>query len=342
MRVAMYYGNHDVRLEELPVPRPGPGEALVRVEASGICGSDVLEWYRRDKVPLVLGHEVAGAIVAVGVGAEGCRVGDRVAVAHHVPCNTCRYCLCGHHTVCDTLRQTNFDPGGFAEYLRLPRINVDLGVFHLPAEMSFEEATFIEPLACVLRGQRLAQMRPGQTVLVIGSGVAGLLHVQLARASGARQIVVTDVSDYRLEAARRLGADVAVQARSYTPAFLRGATGGHLADLVVICSGAATAMSQALASVERGSTALFFAPTEPGVAVPISVNDLFWRNEITLTSSYGGSPADYTEALELIQARKIRVREMITHRLGLAGTGLGFELVARAQESLKVIIQPQR
>jgi L-iditol 2-dehydrogenase len=281
-------------------------------------------------------------IVAVGEGVKKYRVGERIAAAHHVPCNTCHYCLSGHHTVCDTLRQTNFDPGGFAEYVRLPRINVEQGIFRLPDRVSFEEATFVEPLACVLRGQRLAHFQRGQTVLVAGSGVAGLLHVQLARASGARRIIATDVVDYRLEAARKFGADVAVQAEGYTPAYLRQLADGRLADLVVICTGAVSAINQALESVERGGTVLFFAPTEPGVRVPLSVNDLFWRNEITLTGSYGGSPADYAAALKLIQTGRIRVRDMITHRLGLAEAGLGFQLVAQAQDCLKVIIEPQK
>ena len=342
MRVAMYYSNQDVRLEEVPTPQIGPGEVLMHVEASGICGTDLLEWYRLHKAPLVLGHEVAGVIAAVGEGVERYKVGDRLCAAHHVPCNKCHYCLSGHHTVCDTLRQTNFDPGGFAEYLRLPRINVDQGIFPLPDAVSFEEATFVEPLACVLRGQRVAYLQPRQTVLVIGSGVAGLLHIQLARTSGAGYIMATDIVDYRLEAARKFGADLAVQAEEYTPDYLRRAADGRLADLVVICSGAISAINQALESVERGGTVLFFAPTEPGGSIPISVNDLFWRTEITLTSSYGGSPADYAAALGLIQTGKIHVREMITHRLGLAETGLGFQLVDRAQDSLKVIVEPQR
>jgi len=338
----MYYSNSDVRLEEMAVPKIGPEEVLMRVEASGICGTDLLEWYRLHKAPLVLGHEVAGVIEAVGESVKQHEIGERICAAHHVPCRTCHYCLSGHHTVCDTLRQTNFAPGGFAEYVRLPRINVEQGMFALPDAISFEEATFVEPLACVLRGQRLARFQPGQTVLVIGSGVAGVLHVQLARASGAGYIMATDIVDYRLEAARRFGANAAIHAKEYAPTSLRQAAGGCLADLVVVCNGAASAINQALASVERGGTVLFFAPTEPRVAVPISINDLFWRNEITLTSSYGGCPADYAAALELLTAGKIRVKEMITHRLGLAETGLGFELVARARNSLKVIIEPQR
>ncbi|MDP6416506.1 MAG: alcohol dehydrogenase catalytic domain-containing protein, partial [Gammaproteobacteria bacterium] len=305
MRVAMYYNNHNVRLEEIPTPQIGPGELLMRVEASGICGSDVMEWYRRDRVPLVLGHEIGGQIVAVGDGVEHYQEGDRVSAAHHVPCNTCHYCLSGHHTVCDTLRQTNFDPGGFAEYIRLPAINVDRGLFLLPDEVSYAEATFIEPLACVLRGQRLAHIQPGRSVLIIGTGIAGLLHVQLAHALGTGCLVATDIINYRLEAARQFGADATIHAREDLPSRLRQVNQGRLADLVIVCTGATSAITQALQSVERGGTILFFAPTNPGVTIPISVNDLFWRNDITLTTTYGSSPADYTAALELIQARRV-------------------------------------
>jgi len=342
MRVAKWYNNRDVRVEEVPTPQIGRGELLVRVAASGICGSDVMEWYRLDRAPLVLGHEIAGEVIGVGEGIEQYREGDRVAVAHHVPCNTCHYCLSGHPTVCDTLRRTNFDPGGFAEYVRLPAINVDRGVFLLPDEVSFEEATFVEPLACVLRGQRRASLQPGQSVLVIGSGISGLLHVQLARALGAGLIVATDISDYRLEAAKRFGADVVIHADEYSPDRLREANQDCLADLAIVCTGAASAIVQALQSVERGGTVLFFAPTAPGITIPISINDLFWRTDVTLTTSYAGGPADYAAALKLIHARRVPVREMITHRLSLAETGLGFQFVTEAHDSLKVIIEPQR
>jgi len=342
MRVAMWYNNRDVRVEEMPTPEIGPGELLVRVEASGICGSDVMEWYRLDRAPLVLGHEIGGQIVTVGDGVEGYKESDRVSAAHHVPCNTCHYCLNGHHTACETLRRTNFDPGGFAEYLRLPAINVDRGVYLLPDEVSFEEATFIEPLACVLRGQGRAHLSPGQSVLVIGSGISGLLHVQLARALGAGRIVATDISSYRLEAAQKFGADIAIHAEEYSPARLRQLNQGRLADLVIVCTGATSAITQALQSVERGGTVLFFAPTDPDVTIPISINDLFWRNDVTLTTSYAGSPADCITALELIRAHRLPVREMITHRLSLAETGLGFQLVADAQNSIKIIIEPRR
>jgi L-iditol 2-dehydrogenase len=224
----------------------------------------------------------------------------------------------------------------------LPAINVDRGVFLLPEEVSFEEATFTEPLACVLRGQRQAHLQPGHSVLVTGSGIAGLLHVQLARALGAGRVVATDIVDYRLKAAQQFGADAVIRAEEDVPARLRQVNNGRLADLVVVCTGATPAIAQALHSVERGGTILFFAPTEPGITIPISVNELFWRNDITLTTSYAGSPADYATALELIRAGRVRGHEMITHRLSLAETGLGFQIVAAAQDSIKVIIEPQR
>ncbi len=341
MRVAMYYNNRDVRLEEMPKPKIGAGEILVKAIASGVCGSDVMEWYRIQKAPRVLGHEMTGEIVEVGENVKPFQIGDRVFVTHHVPCNTCRYCLAGYHTVCETLHTTNFDPGGFAEFIRVPALNVDRGTYRLPDEMTYEEGTFIEPLACVVRAHRIARLQPGQTVLVSGSGIAGLLHIALARALGAGRIIATDISEYRLNAAKRFGAEIVIHAKDDVPAKVRQANDNRLADQVMICTGAMSAMNQALQSVDRGGTVMFFAPTEPGVMLPVPVND-FWRNGITLLPSYGGAPLDLMQAIELIRAKRVPVAEMITHRLGLAETAVGFQLVAGAGESIKVIIEPQR
>ena len=343
MRVAMYYSNKDVRLEEMPLPGIGPGEILVRVMASGICGSDVLEWYRINKVPLVLGHEIAGTVEKTGAGVKNFKKGDRVAISHHVPCNKCHYCLGGHETACETLRKTNYYPGGFSEFVRVPAINIEKeGIYLLPEDVPFDEATFIEPLACVVRGQRLARVKKGQAVLVIGSGISGLLHIQHAKALGARSVIATDISRYRLDAAKKFGADHVFDVKGFSPEKLKAVNGELLADTVILCAGAKSAVEQALASVERGGTVLFFAAAEKDLPLPRSINDMFWRTEATLTSSYAATPAEHLEALELIRAHKVNVKDMITHRFDLARTGEGFRLVSEAKDSIKVIIEPQR
>lgn len=351
MRVAMYYANSDVRIEELERPTAGPGEAVLRIQAGGLCGSDVMEWYRKDKVPLVLGHEIAGEVVEIGpcldetAFSQGCgriAVGDRVVASHHVPCGSCHYCRSGHETVCPTLHTTTFYPGGFSEYVRLPPINVDRGVYHIPDSVSYEEATFAEPLACVLRGQRQANLVAGHCVLVIGSGISGILHIALARALGAGWIAATDVLDYRLEAARNFGADAAFHAKEDLPQRLRKLTGGRLADRVICTAGAVPALKQALACVEVGGSVLFFAPTDPGVTIPLSINEVFWKRDVTLTTTYAGSPADHVQALELIRAGTLHVDRMITHRFGLDQAQEAFLTVAEARNSIKVIIEPQK
>ena len=340
MKAAVYYSNHDVRLEEFPMPSPGEGELRLRVEASGICGSDVMEWYRIQKAPLVLGHEVAGTVAELGAGVRRFKVGDRVVATHHVPCNTCRYCLTGRHSLCDTLRATHFDPVGFAVFVRPPALIVDRRTFRLPDGVSFEEGTFVEPLACVVRAQRIAGLTPGQSVAVLGSGISGMLHIQLARALGAGRIFATDPSAYRLEMARRFGADVAIPSNDDLPMRIRTANDGRLAEQVLVCTAAMPALRQAFASVDRGGTILFFAPVAPGTAMPIPLHDL-WKDGITLVHSYAGPPADMLAALDLIASRRVDVASMVTHRLPLAQAQEGFDRVARATDSLKVILNPR-
>ncbi len=339
MKVAMYYNNNDVRIEEMPIPTIGDTELLVKVKASGICGSDVMEWYRIKKAPKVLGHEMTGDVVEVGKNVKRYKIGDRVFVSHHVPCLTCRYCTNDQQTLCHTLHTTNFYPGGFAEYLRVPEINVDRGVFVLPKEMTYDQGVFIEPLACVVRGLRTAQMKPEQTVLVIGSGISGLIQIKLAKAWGAARIFATDIEESRLLAAKKFGADITIHAKENVPETVKKYNEGRLADLVVLSTGALPAMQQALRSVEPGGTILFFAPTEPGVDVPFPLFEL-WNKQITMISTYAGSPEDIRIAIELIRSKKVIVDDMISHILPLTEAAKGFQLVAQAKDSMKVILKP--
>ncbi len=339
MRVAVYHSNNDIRIEDRPVPEIGPEELLVKMETSGICGSDVMEWYRIQKAPLVLGHEIAGTVERVGERIEGFDKGDRVFVSHHVPCNSCRYCDAGQHSLCDTLRETNFDPGGFAEYIRVPAINVRTGTFRLPDEVTFDEGAFIEPLACVLRGIRVARFTRGSNALVLGSGISGLLFIKALRALGASRIGATDISDFRIDAALRFGADFAIQAEEAKPDRIRELNSGSLFDLVIVCAGSPYVVEQGRRLVERGGTLLLFAPLEPGETVTLPLFDV-WRDQITIVSSYAGCPVEIEEAISMIAGKQIEVAEMITHRLPLEETARGFRLVAEARDSIKVIIVP--
>ena len=325
----------------MPVPEIGDEEVLLKVMTSGICGSDVIEWYRVPKAPRVLGHEATGVIDRVGSKVTSLKVGDRVFVSHHVPCNQCRYCQRGHHTACQTLHTSNYYPGGFAQYIRVPKINVDFGVYKLPEDMSFEEGTFIEPLACVSRGQRLANLQKADTLLIIGSGISGILHAQLAKFKGLENIVVADINPYRLQLAKKFGADHALDAKENLPPKLKEVNDGRLADQVVVCTGATSAALTALDCVEKGGTILFFAVPDPTVKLPVPINQ-FWRNEITMRTSYGAAPNDLDDSMRVLATKRLKVKDMITHRLSLREAQEGFRLMAEAGQSLKVILEPNR
>lgn len=337
MKVATYYNNKDIRIEERPVPVISGGEILVKTRAAGICGSDVAEWYRLGKVGRVLGHEIAGEVVEVGAGVKHLKKGDRVAASHHVPCFYCHYCRLGHHTLCDTLRTTNFDPGGFAEWIRLPELNVRYGVYPLK-EVSYDEGTFVEPLACTLRAQRKANLRPEQTLLVIGSGISGLLHLQLARVRGIHKIIAVDIQDYRLRAAKKFGADFVFSAAEDVAEKIREVNEGRLADVVIVCAGKKPAAEQALQCVERGGTVLFFALNSPDQQILLSPYEIFWQKGATLMNSYAASPKDHRESLAIIRSGKIHLKEMISHHLPFDEIAKGFDLVSKAENSLKIII----
>ncbi len=341
MKVAVYHNNKDVRIEQQPIPSISDDELLVKVMASGICGSDVMEWYRIKKAPLVLGHEIAGIIEKTGKNVDTFKEGDHVFVTHHVPCNTCRYCLQDEHTICDTLHSTKFYPGGFAEYLRVPPINVDRGTFLLPDTMSFDEGTFIEPLACVIRGFHKAGFKPAKTMLVLGSGIAGLLHIKLAKALGATTIFATDLSDYRMKLAEKIGADYVFHAKENIAEHIQKHNNGRLADFVVLTAGVPSAVHQAFTCVEPGGTIMLFAPTTPGEKIPIDFFSV-WNKQIHITSTYAGAGRDIMEAIDLIASKKITVEDLISHRLPLKEAQKGFRLVAEADESMKVILEPHQ
>ena len=320
----MYYNNNDIKIIDIPKPQINDGEILVKVMASGICGTDVMEWYRIKKGPRVLGHEISGDIVETK--SEKFNVGDRVFVSHHVSCNNCKYCKEGNETACETLHKGNYDPGGFSEFIRVPKMNVDSGTYLL-GDVSYEEGTFVEPLGCCVRGQRLIDVKKNQTVLILGSGISGLLNIQLAKLKGAK-VIATDIDEYRLRKAKEFGADEIINANEKL---------NVKADRVIVCAGAMQAVEQAFECIDRKGRILLFAIPNKNVTIP-TVD--FWRNELRIESSYGAGPKDLEESLGLIKNGKTNVKDMITHKLPLEDIQKGFKLVADGKDSLKVVIEP--
>ena len=325
MKVAVYYNNRDVRIEERPVPKIGGGEILVKIKASGICGTDVMEWYRIKKAPRILGHEITGDIIESN--SPKYKIGQRVFVSHHVPCYQCKYCKEGHHTACETLHTGNYDPGGYSEFVRIPKINVDHGVYVLPKNISYEEGTMIEPLACALRGQETIGVKKGQTVLILGCGISGLLNIRVAKLNGAK-VIATDMEECRREKAKEYGAD-----EVFNPKDLPSLK----AEKVTLCTGALPAVKQAFQSIDRKGTLLLFAIPDTDIQLPTV--DL-WRNEMTVTSSYGAAPEDLVKAIKLIESGKIHAKDMITHRLPLEQIQEGFQLVTDGKQTLKIVLLP--
>ena len=223
----------------------------------------------------------------------------------------------------------------------MPALQTDRGILKLPDTVTYEQGSFVEPLACVVRAQMRSGVRPGSTVLVMGSGISGLLHIRLALALGAGRVIATDVNEYRLEWARRSGA-IAFDARAVgddLPDLLRASNDGNLADLVILCTGATSAIDQGIACLDNGATFVVFAVPSPGEDYPMPLNDL-WRREVSVRTSYGAAPADLAMALDLIASGRVEVTDLITHRLPLDQAQEGFQLVANAGESVKVVLEP--
>ncbi|NYT20876.1 MAG: alcohol dehydrogenase catalytic domain-containing protein [Methanomicrobiales archaeon] len=349
MKAAVYYSNRDIRIEDVDDLSVEPGEIKVRIMACGVCGSDVMEWYRIKRAGRpggigAFGHECTGIIAEVGSDVDPkWSVGDRVVMTHHVPCNTCNACIRGHTTACDTLHTTKFKHayGAFAEYVVLPEINVDRGCLRLPDPVSFDAGTFVEPLGCVVRGQHMAPTSDGRSVLILGAGITGLLHTQMARLNGAGFIAVSNPSPERLEIARKFGADATISAREDVPAKFKELNGGVGADTVIMAAPVPICVKQSLDAVGPGGTILFFAPTNPEIQSEINLWNL-WQNEITITHSYAADFHNLSTALKLIQYKRVNVTDMITHVFPLQKTAEGFLLTERHRDgSLKVIIHPQ-
>ena len=326
MKTAVWYNNQDIRVEEREAPKPDGKDLVVKVHSCGICGSDVVEWYRLPRAPLIPGHEFGGEVVEVGPDQKTYKKGDRIFAAPKTGCGECKYCKNGHHSVCPNVK-VRLD-GAFAEYVLVPWQLIDKAVFKLPDTMSYDEATFIEPLACAYRAQKFAGIRKDDKVLVIGSGMAGLLQVKLAVHAGA-EVTATDINDNRLAYAQKYGA---------TPVNAKDAIEEKF-DVILLCTSALPAFETAWNSIDLGGVIVLFTVPAPDKRIVAPVND-FWRKEIQLVHSYYCGPDDLETALDLIAHKTIPVEDMITHRLPLEKIQEGYKLVTEADASIKVIINP--
>lgn len=337
MAVAMVHDFDDIRIEKLPVPAIGPRELLVKVAACGVCSGDVMDWYIRAKAPLVLGHEPAGTVAAVGAEVACFAPGDRVFVHHHAPCFACDLCRRGLHVLCATWKKSRLDPGGMAEYVRVPQENL-ADTLKLPEGVSFADGTLVEPAACSVKGIRKAGVQPGETVLVTGMGTMGMLNLLVARAFGAARVIAADLNPWRLRKALELGADAAIDvSRQGLTEAVRELTGGAMAHRVIVGPGTPKAMADGIRACARGGTVLLFTPTPPGEILPVEPHHLYF-NEIDLRCSYSCGPYDTRDALDLIARGVIRARDLVTHSFPLAQAAEAFRLTARGGESLKALV----
>lgn len=338
MRVARLYDYLDVRIEEAPVPRPGPREALVRTRACGICSGDVVPWYIRKKAPLVFGHEPTGEIVEVGTEVNHLRPGDRVFVHHHAPCFACRACRRGEYVQCPTWRTSYIVPGGMAEFFLVPEANLFGDTLSLPASVSDEDGVLIEPTACVVKSLGRAGQVAGASVLIIGLGVMGQLHVILARHLGARQIIGADLVPERCAHARNLGADVVLDASADDLSIqVAAVTGGEGCEIVVAGPPTVEAIETALACAARGGTVVQFMGTPAETRLSLSTFDVYFR-EIRLIPSYSCGPAETRTALDYIVRGVVAAEQVVTHRFPLDEAAEAYRTAAQDRASIKTLV----
>jgi L-iditol 2-dehydrogenase len=336
MRLARLYDFGDIRLEQAARPEIGPDDILVRTRACGICSGDIMPWYLKRKAPVVLGHEPVGVVEEVGKAVRSFKPGDRVFVHHHAPCFNCSSCRRGHYVHCPTWRSSKISPGGMAEYFAVGASN-QRDSFKLPAAVGDLDGVLIEPAACVVKSINRSGLQPGESILIIGLGIMGMLHVRIARYRGAGLIIGADLFERRAKRARELGADCGLTVSGDDLVEqVREITGGAMADVVIVGPGSAKVLSAGIAAAGRGATVVQFTSTPPGEEMTINPHHLYF-NEVRLIPSYSCGPVDTRESLSLVERGAITASELVTHRFPLAQINEAFS-TAQKPEALKVVV----
>ena len=336
MQVARLYDFGDIRVEQSARPEVGPDDILVRASACGICSGDIMPWYIRRKAPLVLGHEPVGVVEEAGAAVRGFRPGERVFVHHHAPCFDCAACRRGEYVQCATWRATKITPGGMAEYFLVSAEN-QRDTLRLPDDVADIDGVLVEPAACVVKSIRRSGLKPGETILVIGLGIMGMMHVKLARHHGAGLVIGADLFETRASRAKVLGADIGLVVSGDDLAEqVRQITDGAMADVVIVGPGTARALTAGIAAAGKGATVVQFTATPPEEEMLVRPHDLYF-NETRLIPSYSCGPDDTREALELVRRGVLSARELVTHRFPLARICEAYDQ-AQKPDSLKVVV----
>lgn len=343
MKASVCYKQNDLRTEDLPIPEISDNEVLIKMLACGLCGTDIQK-IRGDSVnkPTVLGHEVVGEIVKKGKNVSKFEIGDRVITAIHVPCFTCHYCNKGHYTICEQFRTNNIDPGGFAEFIRIPKLHLNHLTHKVSNNVTDEEATLIEPIACCLHGLKQADIRPNDSILIMGAGTIGILHAQLAKIKGANKVIVSDMSEFKLQKALKVGCDYAINIKEKNIIDeVNKITDGQGVDVIVIAAGVSSLVADAVNMVRRAGKIIVFSGFDKNKLVTLDVSR-FFKDEISIIGTYSVTPYEFPEALDLLEKRKLNTKEMITHVYPLNKLSETIDISTNPEQPvLKVIIKAE-
>ncbi len=317
MLAVLLDGKGYVVLKDMPKPSPDKGEVVVKMSACGLCGTDVekIKGEYTAAMP-VIGHEPAGVVSDVGEGVSGLKAGDRVFVHHHVPCNDCWYCKHNSETMCLTYKSTNISPGGFSEYFLVSSLNIQKGgVLKLPSNVSFEDASLIEPLACCIRGLDRADSDSAERILVLGCGPVGQMHIKLLSLKG-KNIVAADINSKRLEMAQMFGASHTFESDSRLKENVMKVTDGIGADLSIVASSSVDAIKNAIECTRKGGRLLLFGVPARGSRIEFEPSHIF-NSELSIITSYGATDKETRIALGMLASGELEMKQLISHRFPL-------------------------